>query len=188
MKLVFACFMAALVTWMSFAFGVRELRGVLSMLETHIVMSSLISRLVLILMFCLAFTFILHLTRLHVLFLSSLMNLTIAHMVLVHESTALTLDALFMAHVLIVVIISRVGLIFLLDGPTPILSRDTWMFHIFPVMVHVPLGQVVRCKRSIKTSSDHIFKCWITKISFPSARSSCVALVQLPPVNEVFSA
>jgi hypothetical protein len=56
-KLLCACFVAVLVTWMSFASGIRELRGgVLSMLETHIVMSSLIFRLGLILMFCLAFT------------------------------------------------------------------------------------------------------------------------------------
>jgi hypothetical protein len=132
---------------MSFASDARELRGgVLSMLETHIVMSSLISRLVLILMFCLAFTLVLRLTLLHVLFLSSLMDLTIAHMVLVHERTALSLDALVTAHVLTVVIVSRVGLVFLLEGSTPTLSRDTWMVHVFPVVVHVPLGQVVRCK------------------------------------------
>jgi hypothetical protein len=116
------------------------------MVETHIVMSSLISRLVLILMFCLAFTLVLRLTLLHVLFLSSLMDLTIAHMVLVHERTALSLDALVTAHVLTVVIVSRVGLVFLLEGSTPTLSRDTWMVHVFPVVVHVPLGQVVRCK------------------------------------------
>jgi hypothetical protein len=82
-KLLFACFVVVLVTWMSFASDVKELRGsILSMLETHIVMSSLISRLVLILMF--------HLALLHVLFLSSLVDLTITHMVLVHEKTVLT--------------------------------------------------------------------------------------------------
>jgi hypothetical protein len=116
------------------------------MLETHIVMSSLISHLVLILIFHLAFTLVLHLALLHVLFLSSLMNLTIAHMVLIHERTALSLDALVVAHVLVVVIVSHVGLVFLLEGPTPTFSRDTWMVHIFPAVVHVPLGQVVRCK------------------------------------------
>jgi hypothetical protein len=132
---------------MSFASDIRELRGgVLSMLETHITMSSLISCLVLILMFCLAFTLVLRLTLLHVLFLNSLMDLTITHMVLVHERTALSLDALVTAHVLIVVIISRVGLVFLLEGPTPTLSRDTWMVHIFLIMVHIPLSQVLRCK------------------------------------------
>jgi ABC-type Co2+ transport system permease subunit len=50
------------------------------------------------------------------------------------------------AHVLIVVIVSHVGLVFLLEGPTLTLSRDTWMVHIFLIVVHVPLSQVVRCK------------------------------------------
>jgi hypothetical protein len=93
------------------------------MLETHIVMSSLIF---------LVLTLVLHLALLHALFLSSLMDLTITHMVLVHERTALSLDALVTAHVLIVVIIFRVGLVFLQEGFTPILSRDTWTVHIFP--------------------------------------------------------
>jgi hypothetical protein len=140
---------------MSFTFGARELRGgVLSMLETHIVMSSLIYRLVLILVFCLARTLVLRLTLFHVLclaflcvlFLSSLMDLTITHMVLVHERTALSLDALVMAHVLIVVIVFRVGLVSPPEGPSPTLSRDTWTVHVFPVVVHVPLDQVVRYK------------------------------------------
>jgi hypothetical protein len=154
-KLFFACFVAVLVTWMSFASGGRELRGdVLSMLETHIVMSSLMFRLSLILVFHLALTLelllapshVLYLTLLLMLCLSSLMDPTIAHMVLVHERTALSLDALDTAHVLIVVIVFRVGLIFSLEGPFPTLSRDIWMVHAFPVMVHVPLGQVVRYK------------------------------------------
>jgi hypothetical protein len=109
------------------------------MLETHIMMSSLICRLVLILVFHLARTLMLHLTLFHVLFLSSLMDLTISHMILVHERTALSLDALVTAHILIVVIVSHVGLVFLLEGPFPTLSRDTWTVHIFPVVVHVPL-------------------------------------------------
>jgi hypothetical protein len=126
---------------MSFACGIRELKGgILSMLETHIVMSLLISHLVLILMFRLAFTLVLHLAFLHVLFLGSLMDLTIAHMVLVHERTALSLDALVMAHVIVMVIIYHIGLVFLLEGTTPTLSRDTWMVHISPIVVHVPLG------------------------------------------------
>jgi hypothetical protein len=41
---------------------------------------------------------------------------------LVHERTTLSLYALFMAHVLIMVIVSRVGLVFLQEGFTPILS------------------------------------------------------------------
>jgi hypothetical protein len=87
------------------------------MLETHIVMSSLIFRL--------AFTLMLLLALFHVLCLNSLKDLTIAYMILVHERTTLSLDALVMAHVLIVVIISHVGMFILLEGPTPTLSRDT---------------------------------------------------------------
>jgi hypothetical protein len=140
---------------MSFASDRRELRGgVLSMLETHIMMSSLISCLVLILMFRLGFTPVLLLALSHVLYLalllvlclSLLMDLIIAHMVLVHERTALCLDALDTAHVLIVVIVSCVGLVFPLEGPFPTLSRDTWTVHALPIVVHVPLSQVVRCK------------------------------------------
>jgi hypothetical protein len=92
------------------------------MLETHIMMSSLISRLVLILMFHLAFTLMLRLALFHMLCLSSLMNLTITHMVLFHERTALSLDALVIAHVLIVVIVSCVGQVFPLEGHFPTLS------------------------------------------------------------------
>jgi membrane-associated PAP2 superfamily phosphatase len=84
------------------------------MLETHIMMSSFIFRLVLTLVLCLVL--------LHALFRSSLMDLTIAHIVLDHERTALSLDALVMAHVLIMVIISHVVLVFLQEGFTPVLS------------------------------------------------------------------
>jgi hypothetical protein len=130
---LFANFVAMLVTWMSFAFVMRELRsGVLSMLETHIVMSSLI--------FCLALTLMLCLALLLVLYLISLMDLTIAHMVLIHERTSLCVDALVTTHILIVVIISRVALVFLLEGLTLTLNPDTWTVHVFPVLVHIPLG------------------------------------------------
>jgi hypothetical protein len=92
-------------TWISFTSDIRELRGdVLSMLETHIVMSSLSFRLVL--------TLVLHLTLLLVLCLSYLMDLSITHMVWVHVRTTLCLDALDMAYILIVVIVSCVGLVF----------------------------------------------------------------------------
>jgi hypothetical protein len=74
------------------------------------------------------------------------MDLAITHMVLVHERTTLSLDALIMAHVLILVTISRAGLVFPLEGPSPTLSRDTWMVHVFSVVIHVSLDQVVRCK------------------------------------------
>jgi hypothetical protein len=100
------------------------------MLETHIVMSSLIFRLVLILMFRLAFTLVLLLALSHVfclalllvLLLSSLMDSTIAHMVLVHERTALSLDALVTAHVLIAMTIFHVGMVSMLEGLTLTLS------------------------------------------------------------------
>jgi hypothetical protein len=118
MKLLFTCFVAMLVTWISFASGVRELRrGALSMLKTHIVMSSLIFRLALTLMLCLAL--------LLVLCLSSPIELNIAYMILVHERTILSLDALVTVHVLIMVIVSRVGPVYLLEGLTLTLSRDT---------------------------------------------------------------
>jgi hypothetical protein len=54
--------------------------------------------------------------------LSSLIDLIITHMVLVLERTALCLDALDTAHVLIVMIVSHVGLVFLLEGLTLTLS------------------------------------------------------------------
>jgi hypothetical protein len=145
------------------ASGGREMRGgVLSMLETRIVMSSLMFHLSLILVFRLARTLMLRLALflvllvalshvlclalLLVLHLSSLMDPTIAHMVLVHERTALSLDALVTAHILVVVTVSHVALVFPLEGHFPTLSRDTWMVHAFPVVVHIPLSQVVRCK------------------------------------------
>jgi hypothetical protein len=100
------------------------------MLETHIVMSSLIFCLVLIIMFRLTFTLVLLLVLSHVLclalllvtHLSSLMDPTIAHMVLVHERTDLSLDALVTAHVLIMVTVFHVGLVFPLEGPSSTLS------------------------------------------------------------------
>jgi hypothetical protein len=117
---------------MSFASIARESRrDALIMLEIHIAMSSLFFYLILILM----------------LHLISFMDLTIAHMVLVHERITLCLDNLVTAHVLIVVIVSRVGIVFLLEGLMLTLSPDTQTVHIFPVIVHVPLVQMVRCKR-----------------------------------------
>jgi hypothetical protein len=135
---LFACFMTVLVTWMSFASVTRELRRyVLIMLGTQIVMSLLIFRLVLILVPRLV---------LLVLCLAYFMNLTISHMVLVHERIALCLDTLVTTHVLIMVIVFRVCMVFLLEGLTLTSSPDTWTVHIFPVMVLVPLVQRVRCK------------------------------------------
>jgi hypothetical protein len=121
MVFTLACFVAVQATWISFAFSV----GAMSMLETHIMMSSLIYHLVLILVFRLTRTLMLHLTFFHVLCLGSPTDLTITHMVLVHKRIALSLDVLVTTHVLIVVIVSHVGLVFLLEGPTPTSSRDT---------------------------------------------------------------
>jgi hypothetical protein len=59
----------------------------------------------------------------------------------------LCLDALVMAHVLVVVIVSHVGPIFLLEGLTPTLSLDTWTVHVFSIMVLIPSVQRLRCKR-----------------------------------------
>jgi hypothetical protein len=101
------------------------------MLETDIAMSLLIFGLVHILKLCLI----------------SFMDLTIALIVLVHERTSLCLDALVIAYVLIVVIVSHIGTIFLLKGLTLALSLDTWIVHVFPIMVHVQLVQMVRRKR-----------------------------------------
>jgi hypothetical protein len=68
------------------------------MLEILIVMSLLI--------FCLIPLLVLHLIY--------FMDLTISHMVLVHERMALCLDTLVTAYVLIVMIVSHVGTVFLL--------------------------------------------------------------------------
>jgi hypothetical protein len=85
--------------------------------ETHIVMSSLIFRL--------ALSLALRITLFLVLCHGSLKDITIAHMVLVRERTTLCLDTLVMTHILIMVIVSRVCLVFLLEGLTLTLSRDT---------------------------------------------------------------
>jgi hypothetical protein len=132
------------------------------MLETHIVMSSLIFCLVLILMFRLAFTLELRLTVFHMLCLSSLMDLTIAHMVLTHERTALSLDAL---------------------GPRPhrgdrFLRRPSFPTggsfthfeprHLdgprFPCRGSHPTRPSGEVQMIVKTSSSHMVKCWISKI------------------------
>ena len=107
------------------------------MSETRIMMSSLIFRL--------ALTLVLRLALLLGLCLVSLMELAITHMVLVHERTALSLDALDTAHVLIVVIVSRVGPAFLLEDFRLTLCPDTWTVHVFPIVVPVPLVQRVKC-------------------------------------------
>jgi hypothetical protein len=74
----------------------------------------LVFRLDLILVFCLALTLMICLI--------SLMDLIIAHMILVHKRTTLCLDAFVVTHVIIMMIVSRVGLVFLQEGFTLVLS------------------------------------------------------------------
>jgi hypothetical protein len=142
------------------------------MLETHIMMSSLILCLVLILMFRLAFTLVLLLALSHVLCLalllvlclSSLMDLTIAHMVLIHERTALSLDVLVTTHVLIVVIVSHIGLVFLLEGYSPHFEPRHLDGPRFPRRGSRPTRPSGEVQRTVKTSSGRMVKCWIPKI------------------------
>jgi hypothetical protein len=134
------------------------------MLETHIVMSSLIFCLVLILMFCLALTLVLCLTLFHVLCLSSLMDLTIAHMGLVHERTALSLDALVVAHILIVVIVFLCRPGFLARGSFTHFELRHLDGPRFPHCSSRPTRPSGEVQRTVKTSSGHMVKCCIPKI------------------------
>jgi hypothetical protein len=90
------------------------------MLETHVKMSSLI--------FCLTF--------LLVLFLIFLMDLIIAHMVLVHGRMTLCLDALVLTHVLIVVLVPHIGTVLPPEVSILTLSRVALTVHDFPVVIH----------------------------------------------------
>jgi hypothetical protein len=87
-----------------------------------------------------------HLTFILMPHLIFLMDLTIAHMVLVHKRVVLCLDALVSTHTLIVVFIPHVDMVFPLEVSILTLSRDTLMIHAFPVIVRAPLAQMVRCK------------------------------------------
>jgi hypothetical protein len=142
------------------------------MIETHIVMSSLMFRISLILVFRLARTLVLRLALFHMLCLAlllvlrliSLIDLTIAHMVLVHERTTLCLDAFDTAHDLIVMIVSRVCLVSLLEGLILTLSQDIWTTHIFPHRGSRPTRSNGELERIVKTSPSRMIKCWIPKI------------------------
>jgi hypothetical protein len=60
---------------------------------------------------------------------------------------------------LITVFIPRIGIIFPLEVSILTLSRVALTVHAFPVVVHVPFAQIVRCKlRIVKTSSGHMVK------------------------------
>jgi hypothetical protein len=100
------------------------------MLETDIMMSLLI--------FLLTFLLMLHLIF--------LMDLTIAHIVLVSERVVLCMDALVSTHALIMVFVPHVGMVFQLEVAILTLSQVALMVHAFPVAFHVSLTQMVRCK------------------------------------------
>jgi uncharacterized membrane protein len=57
-------------------------------------------------------------------------------MVLFHERTTLCLDTLVTAHTSIVVIVSCVGLVFMLEGLALTLSQDTCTVYIFLIVAH----------------------------------------------------
>jgi hypothetical protein len=88
--------------------------------------------------FCLSF--------LLVLCLIFLTDLTITHMVLVHEKVVLCLDALVSTHALIMVFIPHVGMVFPQQVSIHTLSRVALLVHAIPIVVHVSLAQMVRCK------------------------------------------
>jgi hypothetical protein len=67
-------------------------------------------------------------------------------MSLIHERVSLCLYALVLTHVLIVVFVPHVGMVFLLEQSILTLNRVTLMVHAFPVMIHIPLTEMVRCK------------------------------------------
>jgi hypothetical protein len=117
-----------------------------------------------LLTFRLVLVLVIHLALLLMLCLISLLDLTIAHMVLVQESTALRLDALDTAHVLIVVIISHVGLVFLLKLLTLTLIPDTWTVHVFPHRGSHSTGSSGEVLRTMKTSFGRMVKYGIPKI------------------------
>jgi hypothetical protein len=93
---------------------------------------------------------------LHLVFL---MYLTIAPMVLVHERVALCLDILVSTHVLIVVLIPRIGMVLPLEVPILTLSRVTLTVHAFPIMVHVPTHSNCEVHKTVVTSSGRMVKC-----------------------------
>jgi hypothetical protein len=80
-------------------------------------------------------------------------------MILVHERTALSLDALVTAHVLVVMIVSRVAQVFLQEGPSPTLSGPRFSCH-----GSRPTRSSDEVQRMVKTPSGRMVKCWIPKI------------------------
>jgi hypothetical protein len=62
------------------------------------------------------------------------------------SQVVLCLDALVSTHALIIVFIPRVGMVFPLEVSILTLSRVTLTVHVFPIVVHISLAQMVRCK------------------------------------------
>jgi hypothetical protein len=82
--------------------------------------------------FHLVLNLVLCLALLLVLCLISLMDLIITHMILVHERTVLCLDALVTTHVLILVIVSHVGPVFLLEVSHSLRAQTLGQSTFFP--------------------------------------------------------
>jgi hypothetical protein len=108
------------------------------------------------LIFCFSLSLVLCLTFFLILCLISLMELTIAHMVLVYERIALCLDALVMVHVFIVVIIFRIGPIFLLKGSRTHFESNHLDGPHFPRHGSCPTQPNGEVQRIVKTSLGHI--------------------------------
>jgi hypothetical protein len=89
------------------------------------------------------------------------MDVTITHMVWVHERIALCLDALVTAHVLIMVIVPRVGTVFLLEGLTLSFEPRYLDGTYFPRCSSRPTRSNGEVQKTVKTSSGHMVKCWI---------------------------
>jgi hypothetical protein len=133
---------------MSFAFDAREWRrGVSIMLETHIMMSSSIFRS--------TFLLILHLVF--------LMDLTITHMVLVHERMVLCLEALMSIYTFIMMFVLRVGRFSARDVYSHFEPSHFDGPH-FPRRGSRPTRSNGEVQRIVKTSSDRMVKCWIPNL------------------------
>jgi hypothetical protein len=119
-----------------------------TMLETHIIMSSLISRLTFLLTLRLIF----------------LMDLTIAYMVLVHEIVVLCLNALVSTHVLIVVLIPRIGTVSPARGAYSHFDPSCFDGPRFSRRGSRPTCSNCEVHKIVVTSSCRMVKCWIPKI------------------------
>jgi hypothetical protein len=94
------------------------------------------------------------------------MDLTITHMVLVHERVVLCLDALILTHVIIVVIVPHVGPVFLQGGGgshTRFETRHLVGPH-FSRRGSRPTHSNSEVQKTVKTFSGRMVKCWIHNI------------------------